>query len=501
MQEQEINPSSNSRHVSGSSQTVRRQYSLSALVTKIKSWWPRSEGDQKMASTNPGVPAPSSSKIPEEKNGVLLTRAERAVYGSLLEVVERRKSAAETPRILVITDLAKDYDDLAAMVVLKELHRLGVVELLGFIANLEPAKDRALFGRGALDRLGMQEMRIVEGTTGFDNTKPEKKRHRLEDYEFACSFMASEKDKRFHVGEDPTKERLYGRAFLEDLCKNAKSTGQKFTLLLISSLEDIHNFSKEHEYLMEAAVSNIVLQGGYTISPDDGKLVAMDSANNNRYDPTAAKEFHALMQKLKIPSTVYTKTAAIAATLEPEVFNQLSQTQNEVGLYLWKVQKLQDLSFYRNASQKDPKKRFRSDLDQRNFLKTRTNWFDTHSDNDTYPVGDDVSNFTKVVVYDALAALGVSGNDALDALDVLDIPPLGDDFTGPARVKEAMERHLIVGVEGQSSGIKAPKMVTVLTALLKGSLISAPAVERARRGSKRNASSPHDQKLRRARPA
>jgi hypothetical protein len=462
MQEQEV-MNRNSHH------------SLLALVTKVKSWWPRPEGERKMAS-NPGFSGSSSSKIPEERNGVCLTRDEKAVYKSLLEVVGRRKSSAETPRILVITDLAKDYDDLAAMVVLKELHRLGVVELLGFIANLEPAKDRARFGRGALDRLDMQNIRIVEGTVGFDDTELEKQRHCLEPYEFECSFMASEKDM--------PKNGFCGQDLLEELCKRAKSTGQKFTLLLISSLKDIYAFARAHEDLMEAAVSNIILQGGYFISPK-GMLMAMDSANNNRYDLTAATEFHTLMQNLKIPSTVYTKTAAIAATLEPEVFAQLSRTGNEVGLHLWKVQKLQDLSFYRNASLKDPKKRFRPDLDQRNFLKTRTNWFESHSDHDTYPVDDEVSNFTNVVVYDALAALGVSGNDILEALDVLDIPRLGDDFTGPTLVKEAMERHLIVGVEGQYSGIKAPKMVTVLTALLKGALLSAPSVKRARRGSKK----------------
>jgi hypothetical protein len=30
------------------------------------------------------------------------------------------------PEIVVITDLAKDYDDLSAMIVLKELHRIGL---------------------------------------------------------------------------------------------------------------------------------------------------------------------------------------------------------------------------------------------------------------------------------------------------------------------------------------------------------------------------------------
>jgi hypothetical protein len=56
---------------------------------------------------------------------------------------------------MVITDLAKDYNDLAAIVVLKELYRLGFVHLKAFIANLELSCKRAIYGRAALDSLGL----------------------------------------------------------------------------------------------------------------------------------------------------------------------------------------------------------------------------------------------------------------------------------------------------------------------------------------------------------
>jgi hypothetical protein len=56
---------------------------------------------------------------------------------------------------MIITDLAKDYNDLAAMVVLKELHRLGFVHLKAFIANLEPSRKRAIYRQAALDSLGL----------------------------------------------------------------------------------------------------------------------------------------------------------------------------------------------------------------------------------------------------------------------------------------------------------------------------------------------------------
>lgn len=54
-----------------------------------------------------------------------LSPEEQGVYKKLIGVRKRRGRQAP-PRVVVITDLGKDYDDLAAMVVLKELHRLGL---------------------------------------------------------------------------------------------------------------------------------------------------------------------------------------------------------------------------------------------------------------------------------------------------------------------------------------------------------------------------------------
>jgi hypothetical protein len=57
--------------------------------------------------------------------------------------------------VVVITDLAKDYNDLAVIVVLKELYRLRFVHLKAFITNLEPSRKRAIYGQAALDFFGL----------------------------------------------------------------------------------------------------------------------------------------------------------------------------------------------------------------------------------------------------------------------------------------------------------------------------------------------------------
>jgi hypothetical protein len=65
------------------------------------------------------------------------------MHSKLLGYLKKQLNYKEKPpQIVVITDLARDYDDLAAMVMVKELHRLGLVELEGFVANIPESKRK-----------------------------------------------------------------------------------------------------------------------------------------------------------------------------------------------------------------------------------------------------------------------------------------------------------------------------------------------------------------------
>jgi hypothetical protein len=385
-----------------------------------------------------------------------LSAAEKQQYETLITAVrDRQAQGIKPPQVAVITDLAKDYDDLAAMVVLKELNRLGVINLLGFVANLMPAKKRVRFGRGALDLLDLPHIRIAEGTSGFPDMAG--KKHEELAHEFDCNFMADEKDPRIYPAR-------HGEDLLYQLCQNAVKTREKLTLVLISSLEDIYTFSKKYPELLRDAVANVVLQGGYSVS-QSGDLIPDEAAANNRYDPQAAREFHTFMQKERIPSAVYTKVAAFATPLTSDLFLQMEETRHPLGEYLRMVQVKQDLEFYKTASKKEPKERYAPFMDQKWFLTNKTSWFSREHPPDTpYPEGNDVVQYLdKVVVYDALAALGSSGSDVLDALKVL---TNGD--TQPKSI------HRVVGFAGPPSdtGIHPEQMALVLSALLKGSLLS-----------------------------
>lgn len=460
---------------------ARRQSSVVATIGGcIRSWWPRrNQTDTSTAMTsqdvNPSISPTSVAPSPFQREPTTsptfipkcLSQQERSCYEVLIKVVDaRRKTGIKPPRIVVITDLAKDYDDLAAMVILKELHRLGVVILIGFVANLMPAKKRALFGRGALDELGLPDIPIATGTSGFPIEG--KKKHEELAYEFDCSFMAEEENEK-------VREAGKGEDLLKEKCEDAVATGEQLTLLLISSLEDMFTFSQNHADLLKNAVSNIVLQGGYAFSPD-GNLEPDEAAANNRYDMDAARSFHAFMQESNIPSAVYTKVAAFATSLTSELFDELSKTNHPVGEHLRKVQVEQDRAFYKTASSENPEDHFAPFMDQTWFLKNKTSWFEKeHSPDTPYPKGDEVIPYlTKVIVYDALAALGSSGEDAIDALNVLT-----DGKAEPPSI------HRIVGFAGPPSvpGIHPERMATVLSALLKGSLVTCKPSEATKPGS------------------
>ncbi|KAL3420442.1 hypothetical protein PVAG01_08941 [Phlyctema vagabunda] len=409
----------------------RGRRSISSIATRLRSW---------VSGNNMnGAPRSLNTMIPRD-----LTAEHQGVYGTILEAVAARKARGEKPPILVvITDLAKDYDDLSAMVVLKELHRLGAVQLRGFIANLKPAIKRVQFGRGALDSLGLQEIPIAEGTVGAQEP------YAVHDYEFDCDFMADEQ-----ITES-------GDQLLHGLYQNADQNNEKIKLVLLSSLRDIFIFSRQEGELLRRVTNEVVLQGGYTVS-EDGELVADESAANNKWDMDAAVQFHKFMQENQIHSTVYTKIAAYATPLTSEDFVELENTGHPIGKHLRKVQLTQDVLFWEKASSPDASKRHMPFMDTEWFLKGRSSWYDKHLPSDVKPVGDEIIPYlNKVVAYDALAALGAAGDDIVAGLKVLSPTPSPDTI------------HRVIGTKGppESSDIDGSRMALVLAALMKGALL------------------------------
>lgn len=402
---------------------------------------------------------PSDPRIPRG-----LTQEEGLFYEGLIEIVKDREMQFKKdgidrkPHIVTITDLAKDYDDLMAMMCLKEFDRMGIIQIEGFVANLMPAERRALFGRGALDSLGRPDLPIAKGSVGDAQRQLNNYLHEFDNTE---DFIAPESTSLLD-GQD-----LLTRIFTEKPTKD-----KKLTVLTISSLMDIAQFSQEHTELLRNGIANVVLQGGYRMIND--KLVPDSAAANNRFDLEGAATFHKFMQDYDIPSTAWTKVAANATPIYSSLFEFLHDTGHPLGRYLRSVQTSQELNFYARCCSDHP---FAPHMTQDWAVKTKSTWFAAgHEPDEEYPMGEDMlPYFTKVIGYDALAVVGASGEDVLQKFGI--VKPL------KKRLDAEHPLHHLVGIpktdgtddeDGlpEEENLDGTKMGVAISALMKGSILS-----------------------------
>ncbi|KAH9211836.1 hypothetical protein DL95DRAFT_464531 [Leptodontidium sp. 2 PMI_412] len=402
---------------------------------------------------------PSDPRIPTG-----LTQEEGMFYEGLIHVLREREKQEKKdgidrkPHIVTITDLAKDYDDLMAMMCLKEFDRMGIIQLEGFVANLMPAERRALFGRGALDSLGLPNMPIGIGTIGDAQRLLNNYLHEFDNTE---GFIAPENTKL------PDGQDLLTKIFTE-----RPTEKKKLTVLTISSLMDIALFSKDHTELLKNGIANVVLQGGYRMIND--KLVPDSAAANNRFDLEGAATFHQFMQDYDIPSTAWTKVAANATPIYSSLFEFLDETDHPLGHYLRSVQTSQELNFYARCCSDHP---FAPHMTQDWAVKTKSTWFAAgHEPDEPYPEGEDMlPYFTKVIGYDALAVVGASGEDVLQHFGI--VKPL------KKRLDAEHPLHHIVGIpktdgvdeeDGlpEEENLDGRMMGVAISALMKGSILS-----------------------------
>ncbi|KAG4428231.1 hypothetical protein IFR05_016287 [Cadophora sp. M221] len=182
--------------------------------------------------------------------------------------VPRCQDSVSTTSCGMFRRVFRGCQDLMAMVCLKEFDRMGIIQLEGFVANLMPAERRALFGRGALDSLGLPNVPISISTIADAQRLLNNYAHEFDNTE---GFIAPE-DTKLPDGQD-----LLTKIFTE-----IPTEKKKLTVLAISSPMDIAKFSKEHTELLKNGIANVVLQGGYRMIND--KLVPDSAAANNRFD-------------------------------------------------------------------------------------------------------------------------------------------------------------------------------------------------------------------------
>jgi hypothetical protein len=91
------------------------------------------------------------------------------LYTTLISLLGRPR------KLLVITDIEQDRDDLLAVILLSHMHSLGIIELVGCVANYRPSDKRAKFLKTVLHVLDTPEIPVAvgtDGTGGHENRTP-----------------------------------------------------------------------------------------------------------------------------------------------------------------------------------------------------------------------------------------------------------------------------------------------------------------------------------------
>ncbi|KAH8585753.1 hypothetical protein B0O99DRAFT_706833 [Bisporella sp. PMI_857] len=417
----------------------------------------------------------------------------RPFYQQLQDIKTSNMLTPENvPHVVVITDLAVDcvqYDDVAALMVYLELHRLGFIILEAVIANFNDQTKRARLARGILDVYAYNNIPVGLGTKGYNTTTKLNYKEKAHEFSGTGSFMSPDN----HGIMD-------GQALLLKVCDDAKTRAPKektVTLLLLSSLMDAGNFvdNPVNKQLLARVLSKVVLQGNYLVTGQQKKqnLVPDLKANNNNFSPKASEKFHSFMYEYQINSTVYTKIAATSTPIEPNFFKTLQNTGVVLADYLSGVQLAQDKAFWELSNEPNPKDRFQPTMDSTWFLDVRTTFYDKWkqeamlarkkgktppsrfpSQAPTKAEWKKLVPMIKVVVYDALAALGTIGDDIMLQLKINKEPQVRKDAWN--------QKHKIIGIvprenhgpEDAEENFDKQNMANAIMALMYGSLMNVP---------------------------
>ncbi|KAL2257068.1 hypothetical protein VTK26DRAFT_709 [Humicola hyalothermophila] len=422
------------------------------------------------------APPRAQSTAPESTPSIPFKKGteQRSYYDKLIDLV-RNRDPKDKPRLLVYTDIDQDYDDLLAIIFLSEMHRMGVVELAGVIANHAPVPERAYFLRTVLDLLGLSKVPVGKGTDGV----PDKAKHSapffysLRNNTFIARAKALEAAGKIglEVGRD-LAERLAG-----------EQGKQPLTVLLLSSLKDIGELFAKHQKnpsFLQSNFRKFVSQGGYVVDNNNSELRIdpMKGVANNTFHFAMAKVFTDGLAKFRLSSDAWTKHAATAASMKGTFMKDLFQ-YGPIGQHLGWVWQRQEFKFFWDPFNIP----YMPHLTVEWYLKTRLG---LRTDSDMYKdllgrakngnlTFAKVAPLNRTVAYDCCAAVGAVGDDFLQAFDILPSAK-SKEFKQKYWYNEpelANHSHRIFGkAEGDLGGINATRLAKVMEVFLQGALLS-----------------------------
>jgi inosine-uridine nucleoside N-ribohydrolase len=361
------------------------------------------------------------------------------------KLYEKLIPALGNPRnLLVITDIEQDRDDLLAVLILVHMHHLGIVNLVGFIANHRPSEKRAKLLRTILHLQGLPDMPVAAGT---DGTSGREKRdlfwHELRNQTFE------------HQDWNKDKKQLCGYNLIESAFKQVGD--QKLAVLCLSSLQDLSEyFNKQDDQFIRKGLATVVSQGGYEIQ--EGLIKPDLTAMNNRFNPEAAESITNRLNELNISSDAWGKEVAVAAAVDRTFLKGL---RGPVGDHLRWVSDHQDFKFWWDAFNKPFMPHLNGDWFKKICLGIEVDSEEFRGMRNQPLSFQKAMQFGTFPAYDACAAMGALGDHVLQCLGILSMP---------LDVSNSQTHRMFGKSRDDLGGINAANLKSAMEAFIKGSL-------------------------------
>jgi hypothetical protein len=300
-------------------------------------------------------------------------------------VQELKNSTRKAEKIILFTDVGRDIDDAALLVLLAHLQKIKVVEVLLVMANIHPTKERAKAAKFLLEEIGELGIPVAYGSDGTDEDIV------LPEYEFKG------------IGE-PQGTILNGETTIVEKLEALKKNEERCNMIVVSSLRDLSELIKRHESLVKATVSNFFFQGAWEGDHEHVKTLVPDmKARNNTYDCNATTHIYDWLRRGDISTYTATRFSAVNTVIDPQVFYEAADRGHAAAQYIYNAFGEQERKYYMDAN-KDPAERHMPHLDGEWYANKHPSWRKAYGDvlPETF---EHIQPYIQMTLYDVVAGL------------------------------------------------------------------------------------------------
>lgn len=347
--------------------------------------------------------------------------------------------------LCVVTDAGRDQDDEDVLVMLNRYIRMGILDMLGAVANMAPADMRARLTKGTLTALGQGNIPVGVGTGALQKESDGMS------YEFAVGYLAERREV-----ED-------GRELLDRILLEAKPNS--VVLLLISAHTDAANVLAEDPELFKKKIRRVVIMGGVEAKDnlpllDSRNFLIPDKSNNHTFDMKSTEYLYATLQTMGIPITVVSRHAAAAAKVPRSIYDDMAATGHPVGIRLRDAQRQAIEHLWTRACAPAGSPERKGLPDDRN-----TAWFCK-----AFLGGQGEGRTGKDSIWDLVQTFMLYDPMTLIAA----VPNLRNLFFSPYVHENKGTENLIIGLDAERHGVlDGPKLASYMHSIMVASLMSA----------------------------